>query len=50
MPLLKGQSVLRDKRIDVVCFCQLNITMFPEALSGLPPVFPVQHQGQPGIG
>ena len=50
MPLLKCQLVLRDERIDAVCFCQLNITMFPEAHSGLPLVFPVQHQGQPGIG
>ena len=49
MPLLKGQSVLRDERTNVLFFCQLSITMLPEAHSELPPVFAVQ-QGQPGVG
>ena len=50
MPLLKGQSVLRDERTNGVCFCQLSITMLPETHSELPPVFAVQYQGQPGTG
>lgn len=50
LSLLKDQSVLRDGRIDIACFYQLNTATFSAAHPGLLPACPVQHQKQPQTG
>lgn len=50
LPLLKGPSVLRDGKIGIVCFYQLNTATFSDAQPGLLPACTVQRQEQPQVG